>query len=469
MIRRALAFFALSSCTAVAGCGSSDASSNPDPGIDSAVPSDSTVIDADTSAACSPATCIGSGKSCRSGACVDDCRPASANACATGTACDFTDGACKDPKSPCFLAGAFEACGTKQCGPGSSCGDDVCVPSTTACSGIDCDETGRCWGKSCVCDRPAATCKPAPLDRMNQGDFVGSLVNMRDEEGAFDLDFDEICNAYAVTMISGPDYLRQLAPDGTFTEWASTTNLNMGQVAVLRALASEFKVIGDIAATYICCASCGCIETGADGRLGVVHLDRTSSTRPLPNVLPAKPTTGTGPFGNATLDTGPYGLTWAGDKNLYVGNVETNGDYVRIDLTTTPPTSTKLVTFAARVIAATPYDRLRLLVATEGGKVFLMKTKEGTSAEFATLPADATSIKRDRFTGRVYAEIRTTPPQILELSADGKTQTLFQKPPRLGRIAIAPDGWLYHLSVFPASGWKTTKDTIVRWELPSKR
>src|SRR5437764_811174 len=83
-------------------------------------------------------------------------------------------------------------------------------------------------------------------------------------EGAFDLDFDEICNAYAVTMISGPDYLRQLTPDGTFTEWNSTTNLNMGQVAVLRALAGEFKVIGDIAATYICCATCGCIETGAD-------------------------------------------------------------------------------------------------------------------------------------------------------------------------------------------------------------
>jgi hypothetical protein len=459
---------AFCSLTTALGCGSSDAPSNA-PLVDSSPVTDVTTNDADAGASCSSSTCTGAGKSCRSGACVDDCRPASAVACASGTACDFTDGICKDPKTPCFLAGPFEPCAAQQCGPGAVCGGEACVAAISACSGVDCDETGRCWGKSCVCDRPAPSCTPASLDRLNQADFVGSLVNMRDEEGAFDLDFDEICNAYAVTMISGPDYLRQLTPGGVFTEWASTTNLNMGQVAVLRALAGEFKVIGDIAATYICCATCGCIETGDDGRLGVVHLDRTSTTRPLPNVLPAKPSTGTGPFHSATLDTGPYALTWGADKNLYVGNVDVNGDYVRIDLGSTPPTSTKLATFAARVIAATPYDRLRLLVATEGGKVFLMKTKEGTTTDFATMPGDVTSIKRDRFTGRVYAEVSTTPPQIFELSPDGKTQTLFQKPPRLGRIAIAPDGWLYHLSVYPASGWKSTKDTIVRWALPAKR
>ena len=452
-------------------CGGSDSGDGPALGVDSGAVVDSATGDADATVACSTATCTGAGKSCRAGACVDDCRPSTANGCASGTSCDFTDGKCQDPKTTCFLAGPFEPCGAKQCGPGTICGADggACVSATSACAGVDCDETGRCWGSTCACDRPAPTCTPATLDRLNQGDFVGSLVNMRDEEGAFDLDFDEICNAYAVTMISGPDYLRQLTPDGTFTEWDSTTNLNMGQVAVLRALAGEFKVIGDIAATYICCATCGCIETGADGRLGVVHLDRTSTTRPLPNVIPAKPSTGTGPFHSATLDTGPYGLTWGGDKSLYVGNVDANGDLVRLDLSAAPPVQTKIATFPARVIAATPYDVGRLLVALEGGKVQLMITKTGSSVAWATLPGDVTSIKRDRFTGRVYAEVSTTPPQIFELTADGATQTLFQKPPRLGRIAIAPDGFLYHLSVFPAVGWKTTKDSIVRWALPTHR
>ena len=356
-----------------------------------------------------------------------------------------------------------------QCGPSTSCdGAGTCVLSTTGCDGITCDDSARCWGRNCVCDRPAASCAPAPLARLNQADFVGSLVNMANGEGAFDLGFDEICDAYAVTMISGPDYLRQLAPDGTLTSWTSTTNLNMGEVAVLRTAVGEARVIGDVAATYICCATCGCVETGMDGRLGVVHLDRASTARPLPNVLPATATTGAGPFHDTTLDTGPYGLTWGGDKNLYVGNVTANGDFVHIDLSATPATSSSVATFPARVTAATPFDVDRLLVATEGGKTYLFTASKKTFAPWATLPGDVTSLKRDVFSGRVYAEISTAPPQILEISADGATMAPFQAPPRLGRIAIAPDGWLYHLSVYPASNWMSG-NTIVRWQLRTKR
>ena len=91
-----------------------------------------------------------------------------------------------------------------------------------------------------------------------------------------------------------------------------------------------------------------------------------------------------------------------------------------------------------------------------------------STALWATLPGDVTSLKRDRFNGRVYAEVSTATPQILELSADGATSVVFQNPPRLGRIAIAPDGWLYHVSVFPASNWMSG-DTIVRWQLRAKR
>lgn len=310
------------------------------------------------------------------------------------------------------------------------------------------------------------TCTPPSVDRLNQSDFAGSPVNGSDSEGAFDLDFDELCNAYAVTMISGPDYLRQLGPDGMLTQWTSTTNLNMGQVAVLRINAGEFATIGDIAATYICCATCGCIETGQDGRLGVVHLDRASMSRPLPNVIPASTTSGSGPFGNATLDTGPYGLTWGGDSALYVGNVKQNGDFYRVDLGTLA--QRQVTMFPARVVAAQPYDPHRLLVATVGGTLSVLDTDTGTSQAFATLPAEITSVRRDRFTGRVYAEVRTSPPQIIELSADGKKQTMFQQAPRVGRIAISPDGYLYHLSVYPEVKWMS-KSAIVRWPLPQNR
>ncbi|MGZ3451891.1 MAG: hypothetical protein ACXWUG_25290 [Polyangiales bacterium] len=420
-------------------------------------------------AGCTAATCAGPGKSCVSGACVDDCRPSTAGTCSAGTTCDFTDGKCKDSSSACFLAGVFQDCGSKQCGPGSMCdGKGACVSvSGMGCSDVSCDASGRCWGVGCPCDRPPPRCMPATLEQLNAPEFVGSLVNGADDEGAFDLDFDDVCTAYAVTMISGPDYLRQLTAANELTVWTSTTNLNMGEVAVLRVPTGEFKTLGDVAATYICCATCGCVETGADGRLGVVHLDRTSTTRPLPNVLPAKATSGTGPFGSATLDTGPYALTWGADKALYAGNVETNGDFVRVDLEA--KTTANVTNFLSRVTASTIYDLQRLLVAVEGGKVFLVDPKTGDRADWATLPNHVTSIKRDSFTGRVYAEIASTPPKIVEISADGKTVADFQTPPRLGRIAIAPDGQLYHLSVFPAVHWKSTKDSIVRWPLPSKR
>jgi hypothetical protein len=448
-------------------CSSGSSASAPAP--DAALDAGDTGTDADAAPSCSAATCSGAGKACVGGACVDDCRPTGAGACASGTACDFGDGLCKASTTACFLGGDFQTCGGGQCGPGTACnGSGSCVVATAGCTGLSCDASGRCWGTGCPCDRPAPSCAPAALDKLNQADFVGSPVNGSNTEGAFDLDFDEICNAYAVTMISGPDYLRQLEPDGTLTSWTSTTNLNMGQVAVLRAIVGEFKTIGDIAATYICCASCGCVETGQDGRLGVVHLDRASSSRPLPNVLPAKATSGTGPFGNASIDTGPYGLTWGGDKALYVGDVDTNGDYVRIDLSAVPPTRSTIASFPARVTAATPYDPTRLLVATVGGQLWMLTTADGTMTTWAKVAGDVTSLKRDRFTGRVYAEVRGATLKILEIAPDGSAQTTFQTPPRPGRIAIAPDGYLYHLSVFPQSYWQS-KDTIVRWPLPAKR
>jgi hypothetical protein len=401
-----------------------------------------------------------------------DCRRGDP-ACGSGTACDFTDGKCKDPSSDCFLPGVFEPCPStsspkKACGPGLLCdGKGSCVPNIGMfCTGEASDAEGRAWATGCPCDRPDARCKAALLDDLNQPGFAGSPVNDRDGEGAFDLDFDDLCTAYAVTMISGPDYLRQMTPDGKLTTWTSTTNLNMGQVAVLRVPTGEFKELGDVAATYICCATCGCIETGEDGRLGVVRLDRTSTARPLPNVLPAKATTGAGPFGTPTLDTGPYALTWGADKALYAGNIEANGDFMRVDLTTK---TTKLITtFDKRVTAAGIYDVARLMVATEGGQVHLFNPETGMKSELVKLPAHVTSIRRDKFTGRIYAEVASTPPEILEVSADGKTQRVFQTPPRLGRIALAPDNYLYHLSVYPAVNWKA-KTAIVRWPLPTRR
>lgn len=439
--------------------------------IQVSVPPDAAMTPPDLAPACSPANCAAPGHSCRGNDCVEDCRPAGAVPCAGGgdggaDVCDFTDGKCKPANAPCLLTGAFAACGQQSCGPGAACDGSMCVPWTAGCTGVDCDGAGRCWGTHCPCARPTPSCTPPSLDDLNRAEFAGSLANGSDSEGAFDLGFDEVCNAYAVTMISGPDYLRQMSPQGMITEWKSTTNLNMGQVAVLRLVVGEFATIGDIAATYICCANCGCQITNQDGRLGVIHLDRASMARPLPNVIPAMPTDGKGPFGDGALDTGPYGLTWGGDGALYVGNVQKNGEFTRLDLQTLK--QAPVTTFPARVVAGDVYDPASLLVALEGGQIVRLETATGKSTPFCAAGADVTSLHRDRFTGRIYAELRRSPPAIVEIAGDGSSVQPFQAAPRLGRIALAPDGYLYHLSVYPAVRWKS-KSAIVRWALPRAR
>jgi hypothetical protein len=297
-------------------------------------------------------------------------------------------------------------------------------------------------------------------------DFVGA-PNNQDDEGAFDLEFDDQCTAYAVTMISGTDYLRQVTPDGALRQWASVTNLNMGEVAMLPELQGGMAgALAEIAATYICCASCGCVETGMDGRLGVVRLNRASMTRPLPNVIAARSTTGTAPFGSASLDTGPYGLVWGSDDSLYVGNVNANGEFVRADLRAA--TTTRVAMFTSRVVAAANYDPRTLLVALATGEVRAFDLLTRADRPWAMLPGPATSLARDLHTGRVYAEVNVRPATIFELTGDGASRREFQRPRALGRIAIAPDGFLYHLNVFPNTNWRTSS-AIQRWPLPATR
>jgi hypothetical protein len=415
--------------------------------------------------------CTGPGQRCLEGVCVDNCRVNSSVPCGPGTACDFTDGQCRAPTAPCFIPGRFTLCPGPTtpegaCGPGTVCvGEGICAPYGSARS-VECDRLGRCWATTVPCARPAPSCMPAPLDRLNRMDFVGA-PNGRDEEGAFDLEFDEQCTAYAVTMLSGTDYLRQLTADGAFRQWASVGNLNMGEVARLpESQGGTSGALAEIAATYICCAACGCTETGTDGRLGVVRLDRASMTRPLPNVIAARSTTGTGPFGNANLDTGPYGLVWGSDDSLYVGNVNSNGEFVRADLRA--GTSTRVAMFSARVVAAANFDPRTLLVALSTGEVRTFDLLTRADGPWAMLPGPATSLTRDAHTGRVYAEVNVRPPAIFELTGDGASRREFARPRALGRVAIAPDGFLYHLNVFPDSGWRTST-AIQRWPLPATR
>ncbi|MDC3980482.1 hypothetical protein [Polyangium jinanense] len=391
--------------------------------------------------------CSGPGEICAAGACKADCVPPGANPCAEGTVCNVSDknpGACVAPDSGCVVTGPLVPCGASTCGPGTTCDPttNTCVASLP-CAGIACIGT-VCHGVACPCERPPPTCTGAPLAELNVPAFVNGLV---------DIDFDLACNAWGVTVLSGPDYLRKVNTAGQVSTVQGVTNLNMGEVAAIQGQNGTFGgSVTEVGLTYNCCANCGCQGTPQ----GVAFYDQ--ATNALPLVIPsAKITTGSGPFQSGYLDTGPQGLTWGLTKKLYVGNVDTDGDFHTVDLDS--GTKGLVATLPARVYAASPYDGSRLLVALATKEIVLLDVNTGTTTPFAALSANITSLARDPFTGHVYVSLFGG--EIHDLDGSGKDLGLFAKGAKSGRIALARDNYLYHVNATPASG-----ATIERFPLP---
>ncbi|RLB46924.1 MAG: hypothetical protein DRJ42_26585 [Deltaproteobacteria bacterium] len=408
---------------------------------------------APTDAGCS---CM-AGEVCGISGCMADCGNPAAAPCGGDDVCDFASGTCVAPDTPGILTGAGERCGTDgpTCLPGTECTlDGVCAPAPP-CYSVSCTpDDSTCWGRSCLRERPAGACTPASLERMNMDDFLRG-----GDGGAFDLEFDDGCNAYIVTMISGPDYLRQLTPAGELTIWTGVTNLNMGEVAVLRRPGGEFGVgdeLGEVALTYICCATCGCVSTDPQG---VAHLDRVDAES-LPMVVEATPSPGDGPWDVLQVDTGPYGLAYGRNDRLYVGNVTDQGDLVAANLM--DGTTEEIHRLPGRIHATAVFDETSLLVAVEGGAVHRVHVDGDIQVPWTAVGEDVTSIVRDPFTGHVYISVASA--RIVEYDAHGTLIGELATPGEKGRMAYAPDGHLYYLVV----GWPTRAE-VMRFALPSTR
>lgn len=426
---------------------------------------------------CADIFCAGPGQYCEAGACVTDCRKVNSQPCEIASmvcsASGTTPGQCVDPMGPCVTTSEPEPCGTKICGPGSACdGNGHCYPRVP-CADVACDAKG-CWGTACACTRDKP-CAPAPLGMPGE---AGTLHDDAFRKGLVDLEFAPDCSAWGATLISGPDFLREMSPTGTPTSHPSITNLNMGEVSVLQQITIP-KIAEDrpdqiekptgpksgavdleVAATYICCASCGCQLDSVPQ--GAIRYDAATNTLPL--VIPSKTfTTGVGPFGGTVIDTGPAGLSHGMDRVLYVGNIDVNGDYYRIDLVTQQ--KTLVTTFASRVYASTPFDAVTMLVALESGEIRLLRILDGTSTEWAISDQFVTGMVRDFFDGSVYVAQRDG--AILRYGWTGGAGQPFQMVNGASRISIAPDGYLYALEI-PAPFADHTP-TIVRFQLPETR
>lgn len=436
---------------------------------DSSGPADTTATDDGTDPCL---FCNAPNQQCIDDQCVTTCQGQQPDPCGPAQVCDVVSGECRGPAEPCTLAGDYEPCDGAQCGPGSVCdGLGECVP-VAPCGDVVCLDDGSCWGRACACERAMDCMPPSEMDL--NGPFAVEIS---------DLEFADDCTAWMVTLRSGTDYLRRLTPDGTLTEWGGVSNLNMGEVKVLKAVtppagisvgrpgamrgasatasgsatglvepgARGVEGLGEVALTYTCCSSCGCFT---DPPQGVARLVEDDPANPLPLVIESTITQGTGPFGAASADAGPFGLTWGIDRVLYVGNSTLNGEIVSADLDM--GSQAALGSLGGRITAAAPVSAAHLLLAIEGGEIHRFNVRTGASELVADVMQDVTSLSHDAFDGSVYAGLRSLEVVVLDWSSGDVTP--FDVMPGLGRVTVSPNGQLWfspvgYLDPNPISAW----------------
>ena len=290
------------------------------PTTDASTSAAATTVATDSTGGVLCADCDEPNQVCQDGQCTTLCQGQDPSPCPVDQLCDVISGECKPVDDPCVLAGPATPCDSRSCGPGSVCDDQgSCVP-VAPCVDVACTGQGACWGTQCGCERPIACADPT-LEALN-GPFSDKIIG---------IDFADDCTAWMVTLRDGVDYLRRLLPSGDLSEWPGVSNLDMGEVKVLRSLTipqltvplpwtdeyvppAPVEGLGEVALTYTCIGGC----LGMDPQ-GVAHLVEDDPNNPLPIVIIAAVTTGNGPFGVPVADAGPQGLTWGVDRVLYVG------------------------------------------------------------------------------------------------------------------------------------------------------
>ncbi len=401
----------------------------------------------------------------RDDSCVTLCQGQDPDPCGPAQVCDVISGECKDAEAACALAGDYDECGDNHCGPGTTCdGMGACIP-IAPCFAATCADDGMCWGTGCSCARAHECGDQLPDEDLLNGPFSTEIT---------DLEFADDCTAWMVTLRSGTDYVRRLRPDGELTEWAGVSNLDMGEIKVLKALSipqshtsgagelvtdpppPKVEGLGEVAITYICCENCGCF---VDPPQGVSRLDEDNQQEPLPQVITATVTQGAGPFGFAVTDAGPQGLSWGEDRVLYVGNTTENGEFNSADLEA--ETVDVLTTFNGRVYASAPISAVHLIVAIEGGDVYRFNTETGESEFVLFFEHEVTGFSHDAFSGLVYTSLANF--DIVALDPFTGEFEPFGTMPGVGRVKVSPDGRLW----FSPIKYVDNKP-ITSWDLPDE-
>ena len=82
--------------------------------------------------------CDAPNQQCIEDQCVTTCQGQLPDPCGPAQVCDVMSGECRDPATPCTVAGDSEPCDGRQCGPGTVCdGQGACIP-VAPCGDVAC-------------------------------------------------------------------------------------------------------------------------------------------------------------------------------------------------------------------------------------------------------------------------------------------------------------------------------------------
>ncbi|PKN55169.1 MAG: hypothetical protein CVU56_22690 [Deltaproteobacteria bacterium HGW-Deltaproteobacteria-14] len=348
--------------------------------------------------------------------------------------------------------------------------DDVCATS--------CDQTGTCQ-----------TCTP---------DLATANAN---RSAMADIDFDYDCNTYLTTLISGPDFTKQITSAGAVSTWYGNANQNMTFALVDTDPANRRVVV-----TYSCCASCGC-----QAKNGITLLYTCNTTDDpecgcagqthCPGFLDAAFITTSYADTSVSSIVSPTGLAAGPGNRYYVGNFRsdmcTNAsgcvacDASNPDHWCTPSASNccanhtmgRLVEFTLPAPGVEPRWRLAYdfapeqtigLASARDGSVLVgtyVNASQGKLWRYDPVTRQATliqafsayvfSITQDRSNGDVYVELGGGSPKVFRFLEDGTPATLPagvpSDPSGRGVIQYAPDGKIYRLGFVGG--------TITTWDL----
>lgn len=427
-------------------------------------PTGPVLTSSDTTAADPCGACDDPHQQCIEGECVTGCQGQAPDPCGPDQVCDVITGDCLAPDAACTLTGPSVACDTQQCGPGTACdGAGACIP-VAPCADVACTGEGACWGSLCGdCERSPGCSDPA-IELLN-GPFSADISA---------IDFADDCTAWAVTVSGGQEFVRRMTSAGELSSFGAIGDFDLGEVRVLRRLTVPQLTVpfpfgsepaepipvegyGEVAVTYICCPTCGSCANNPEAR-GVAHLVEDNPNMPLPIIIYAEPTQGTGPFGNIAVDGGPQGLTWGEDRVLYVGNALADGVYSSADLEAA--TVDELYTFPVRVTASAPISNVHNLVALLGGDLHRFNTVTHETEFVVDLMSDVTNLSQDPFSGHVYASLASL--EVVRVHPFSGEVESFAMMPAKGRVAVSPSGKLWFAPVAYLN-----KTPIISWDLPA--